>query len=71
MSWKGLVVVRAAGDLVDGRVDEAEAASGVLVGEGANVQSNQPPTIAARARGMTATTPALTATREATAAALG
>src|SRR4029077_20894300 len=31
---EGLVVVRAAGDLVDGGVDEAEVASGVLVGEG-------------------------------------
>src|SRR6202007_186977 len=31
---EGLVVVRATCDLVDGRVDEAEVALGVLVGEG-------------------------------------
>src|SRR5712691_2675355 len=31
---EGLMVLRAAGDLVDGRVNEAEVALGVLVGEG-------------------------------------
>src|SRR5262249_20765460 len=31
---EGTVILRAAGDLVDGRVDEAEMALGVLVGEG-------------------------------------
>jgi hypothetical protein len=30
---EGLVVVRTAGDLVDRRVDKADVASGVLVGE--------------------------------------